>query len=292
MWHDPVAETIRLVQDSLARDELIPISTYYLGRVWGYRVPGHHVIVMSLITVPLSILVLAGWGTAAIARHWEDRPVGGLCLTQILFFLALMAAPGSPNHDGVRLWLPMFPFVALLAGRGFASMSRILRHRVPERKALLASLVLGVVFFLPPYLQTVRAAPLYLAYYNELIGGVKGAERAGMESTYWLEAVTPAFLERVGETLPVGARLAVWPNIEHYQWLQAHGMLRSDIVVTEQMPPEYLLLVARRASFRPYHKRIYENVRPELAVELDGVELVGLYAWESSGEVEPDPEGP
>lgn len=292
MWHDPVAETLRLVQDSLARDELIPIATYFMGRVWGYAVPPHHVIVMTLTTVPLSILVLAGWGTAAEIRHWEHRPAVGLCLTQILFFMALMAAPGSPNHDGVRLWLPMFPFVALLAGRGFASMIRITRQRVPRGKALLASLVIGALFFVPPYFQTVRVAPLYLAYYNEAIGGVKGAARAGMETTYWLEAVTPEFLRAVGEALPAGATLAAWPNAEHYEWLQRNGMLSEDIVVTERMPPDYLLLVARRASFQPYHWRIYENVRPELAVELDGVELVGLYAWEAHDVIEPDPEAP
>jgi hypothetical protein len=292
MWHDPVTETFRLVQDSLARDEVIPIATYYMGRVWGYQVPGHHVIVMTLITVPLSILVLVGGGTAAEARNWEERPVGGLCLTQILFFVALMAAPGSPNHDGVRLWLPMFPFVALLAGRGFGSLIRITRQRVPQGKAVLASLVLGALFLIPPYVQTVRAAPLYLAYYNELIGGVRGAARAGMETTYWLEAVTPAFLREVGKALPPGASLSAWPNVEHYKWLQRNGMLRDDIVVTERMPPDYLLLVARRATLQPYHWRLYENVRPELAVELDGVELVGLYAWQQSEVIEPDPEDP
>ena len=292
MWHDPVAETLRLVQDSLARDEVIPIATYFMGRVWGYAVPPHHVIVMTLITVPLSILVLAGWGTGADIRKWEERPVAGLCLMQILFFVSLMAAPGSPNHDGVRLWLPMFPFVALLAGRGFGSMIRIVRQRVPEGKALLASLVIGALFFIPPYVQTVQGAPQYLAYYNEAIGGVKGAARAGMETTYWLEAVTPAFLEEVGELLPAGATLSAWPNAEHYEWLQRNGMLREDIVVTERMPPDYLLLVARRASFQPYHWRIYENVRPVLAVELDGVELVGLYAWDPQEVIDPEPEGP
>lgn len=292
MWHDPVAETVRLVRDSLARDEVIPIATYYLGRVWGYRVPGHHVVVMTLITVPLSILVLAGWGGAVTARRWEDRPVGGLCLTQILFFVALLAAPGSPNHDGVRLWLPMFPFVGLLAGRGFGSTVQVLRRRVPEARVAAGTLLVGAFFFIPPYLQTARVAPLYLAYYNEVIGGARGAAKAGMETTYWLEAVTPAFLDRVGEVLPAGATLSAWPNVEHYRWLQLNGMLREDIVVTERMPPEYLLLVARRASFQPHHWRIYENVRPELAVELDGVELVGLYAWEENGKAEPNTEGP
>jgi len=292
MWHDPVAETLRLVQDSLARDEVIPIATYYLGQRWGYEVPGNQATVMTLITVPLGILVLSAWGAVVGARKWEKRPIEGLCLTQILFWIALMAARGTPNHDGVRLWLPMFPFVALLAGRGFGSMVRLAGRRVPEQRALLATLALGALFFVPPYVQTVQVAPFYLAYYNEVIGGVKGANRAGMESTYWLEAVTPAFLERVGETLPPGSRLSAWPNVAHYQWLQSNGMLSDDIVVTERMPPDYLLLVARKASFEPYHWRIYENVRPELAVELDGVELVGLYAWDPDEEVEPDPEDP
>jgi 4-amino-4-deoxy-L-arabinose transferase-like glycosyltransferase len=292
MWHDPVTETMRLVQETMARDEVIPIATYYMGQVWGYEVPGHHVIVMTLITVPLSILVLSGWGTVVIGRHWEDRPIGGLCLTQILFFVALLAAPGSPNHDGVRLWLPMFPFVALLAGRGFNSMLELVRLRVSSQNSLFASLVLGSLFFIPPYVQTVRAAPHYLAYYNEVIGGVKGAARAGMETTYWLEAVTPAFLEKVGETLPVGASLSAWPNVTHYKWLQANGLLREDIVVTEEMPADFFVLVARKAVFQPYHWRIYQNVRPELAVEVDGIELVGLYTWQEDESVEPDPEAP
>ena len=292
MWHDPIAETLRLFHDSLARDQVVPISTYYMGRAWGYEVPGHHAVVMTLITVPLSILVLSGWGTAVTARRWEERPIGGLCLTQILFFMALMAAPGSPNHDGVRLWLPMFPFVALLAGRGFGSILGVIWERLPRERAVLASLGLGGLFFLPPYVQTVRVAPLYLSYYNEVIGGVRGAARAGMETTYWLEAVTPAFLERLGETLPEGARLSAWPNVSHYRWLQLNGMLREDIQVTDRMPPDYFLLVARKSAFKPYHWRIYENVKPELAVELDGVEVVGLYAWPGNEASEPDPEGP
>jgi 4-amino-4-deoxy-L-arabinose transferase-like glycosyltransferase len=292
MWHDPVAETLLLVQDSLARDQVVPISTYYMGQQWGYRLPGHHMAVMTLITVPLSILVLLGWGTAVTARKWEERPIGGLCLVQILFFMALMASPSSPNHDGVRQWLPMFPFVALLAGRGFGSITGVVRARQPRQRAVLASLGLGGLFFLPPYVQTVRVAPLYLSYYNEAIGGVRGAARAGMETTYWLDAVTPAFIERFVEIIPEGARLSAWPNVPHLRWLQEHGMLREDIQVTDQMPPDYLLLVARKATFKPHHWRIYENVKPELAVELDGVELVGLYAWQENEAFEPDPEEP
>lgn len=292
MWHDPVRETLLLVRDSLSRSESIPISSYYLGRVWGYQVPGHQAVVMTLITVPVSILVLSGWGVLTSARRWDSQPIGGLCMTQILFWLALMAAPGSPNHDGVRLWLPMFPFVAVMAGRGLASMAEVAGRRVPEGRSVLAGLLLGGLFFIPAFAQTVRSAPTYLAYYNEVIGGTRGAARAGMEATYWLEAVSPAFLRQVEETVPPGARMSAWPNVEHYEWLQANGMLSRQIVVTARMPADYLLLVARKAAFKPYHWRIYENVRPELAVELDGVELVGLYAWQPGEANDPDPEEP
>lgn len=292
MWHDPLYEFVHLVRDSVLRDELIPINTYYLGRVWGYTVPGHHAVVMSLVTVPLALLVLAGWGGAAEARAWEDRPIAGLCFTQILFWLALMAAPGSPNHDGVRLWLPMFPFVALLAGRGFGSVTGLVLARTRGREAVLALLALGALLFLPAYLQTVRVAPLYLSYYNEVIGGPRGAARVGMEATYWLEAVTPSFLDRVNRTLPPGARLAARPNTAHYEYLQSYGMLRDDVEVTRDGPPDYLLLVARKAAFSPEDWRIYGNVRPELAVELDGVELAGLYAWSSEDAATPDREEP
>ncbi len=33
-------------------------------------------------------------------------------------------------------------------------------------------------------------------------------------------------------------------------------------------------------------------MKPELAVELDGVELVGLYEWQENEAFEPDPEEP
>jgi hypothetical protein len=69
-------------------------------------------------------------------------------------------------------------------------------------------------------------------------------------------------------------------------------MLRRDIVVTRETPADYLLLVARKAAFKPYHWRIYENVRPELAVELHGVELAGLYAWQPDRDRDSDREEP
>lgn len=86
--------------------------------------------------------------------------------------------------------------------------------------------------------------------------------------------------------------MAAYPNPVHYESLQSYGLLRDDIRITPEWPPGYLLLVARKSTFRPQDWRIYMNVRPELAVELDGVELAGLYAWTPSNLPEPEPEEP
>ncbi len=291
-WHHPLGETFRMISESLHREDLVPISTYYMGRTWGYQVPAHHALVMTLITTPLPLLVL---GTAGLARsvRWLPRePVGMLAVLQVLFFLTLMAAPSSPNHDGVRLFLPMFPFLALLAGSGFGWMVRRLDRMLPERYVLLAGLAAGSVFFLPPYVQTVRVAPLYLSYYNEAIGGLKGAAAAGMEVTYWLDALTPSFLEQVNEVVPDGSTITAFPNPEHLVFLQDYGLLKKEIRVTGGLPADYLVLSARKATFSVPQWNIYLNSRPELAVELDGVELAGLYRWAGDASSEPDPEEP
>lgn len=277
-WHEPVLYPLRLAAESLRRETDVPISTYYLGRTFLYRVPWHHPLVMTLATVPVALLALAGVGTARL-RRWRDQPLLVLCVLQIAFFWLIVALPSSPNHDGVRLFLPMFPFLALLAGSGFAWMVEGLRCRLARPWAALACLAVGALFFYPPYWQVTRARPYFLSYYGEAIGGIAGAQRAGLETSYWFDALTPAFLMRVNEILPEGAGVASYPHPLHLQHLQSYGMLRGDLEVREDGAASYLLLLARRASFTPAHRAIYENVRPLLAVEYGGVELAGLYTW-------------
>lgn len=290
-WHDPLGYPLRLAAESLGREdgtasifgrqlavESVPISTFYLGRTYLYRVPWHHPLVMTLATLPVALLGLAGIGTAR-ARRWRERPLLVLSLVQVIFFWVLMALPSSPNHDGIRLFLPMFPFVALLAGSGFARTVEALGSWLGRSRAPLAGLALGLLFFYPPYLQLTRARPYFLAYYGEAIGGVRGAQRAGLETSYWFDAITPAFLMRVNEILPEGAGVASFPHPLHLEYLQSYGMLREDLDVREDGAAPYLILLARRASFTRTHRAVYENVKPILAAEYGGVELAGLYTW-------------
>lgn len=298
-WHDPLDVIAHLIFESLRRDQTAPMTTFYFGTIYPYVVPWHQSIVMTLITVPVGImsLVLIGaidsFRSRNIRRPNDSRvALARLCLLQVGFFLSLMALPGSPNHDGVRLFLPMFPFIAVLGGLGFARLVGFVRDRVDEYGTVLGGLLLGVVFFLPAWWQTTHVSPYYLSYYNELIGGLPGAARAGMDVSYWYDAMTPEFLARVEQEVPEGAIVGTWPTWKYFEELQAMGRLSSDIRIGRELPTQYLLLLARKSTLWPPFLDVYENVQPVLAVELDGVELAGLYVWSMDPEmISPEPEG-
>lgn len=319
-WRHPLGYPLGLVAQSLARRTETPITTYFAGTRWGYAVPWYEAVCMTLITVPVAFLALAGWGSigalwprrggARSAPVMDDGPwdrevpspapdrgaadpadglrhhAGGarrgwgtLCLLEVGFFWLLLGLPSSPNHDGVRLFLPLFPFIAVLAGIGFGLALERLRSMSPSRSRVLGGLLLGGFVFLPAYLQLEAVRPYYLSYYGEAIGGARGADRRGMEATYWFDAVTPDILRALDRELPEGARVAVVPATDHFQILQGLGLLRRDIRFTTRLPAPYVLVYARKAMFTTADWKLYRHAEPALDVLYDGVELVGLYPW-------------
>lgn len=282
-WPDPIGYQGRLITESLSREAYAPISTYYAGRSFPFAVPWHHAIVMTVATVPVATLALAALALKTVIRRGDTRRLATLCVLQIGFWWGLMALPDSPNHDGVRLWLPMFPFVAVMAGIGFGILVGALKRRMDAARVsageLAVPLLLGALYFTPPLLGMLRASPYYLSYYAEAVGGASGAARSGFEATYWFDAFTASFRDEVERVLPSGARVVAYPNAEYYTQLQDLGLLRSDIRFTQEPPADYLLLLGRKAMFERGWEAVYRRTRPLMAAELDGVELIGLYAW-------------
>lgn len=276
-WPDPVGYQVRLIADSLSRDVVVPISTHYRGVSFGYVVPWDHAIVLTIVTIPVGILGLAAVGMKASISQERLRPIVVLCLVQVMFWFGLLGLPGSPNHDGVRLWLPMFPFIAVAAGLGAWSLGEAVERRCAEIPARLAKAGLLILYFAPAMLGSWRAAPAFLSYYGEFIGGLSGAERRGMEVSYWFDAVTAEFRDSLNSVLPDSARVVAHPNYAYYRQLQELGLLREDIVFTNEPPGEYLLLLSRKASFNEEWNRIYREGRPLVAIRHDDVVLVGLY---------------
>lgn len=270
LWFDPVFFMRRWLWESLHRSDYIRIATMYLGRVYDFSVPWHHVFVLTAATIPLGILSLAGMGAAAGARRAD--PLVLLCLTTVAFLWIVMLHPGAPQHDGVRMFISLFPFVGLLAGYGM----RFAWAAAGRARGLIAGLV-----FIPAAMQLALVHPYQLAYYSEIVGGIRGARALGFETTYWMDAFNSPVLDWMNRNLPEGARVWVLGEPLALKVQQGYGELRPDMrFVGTPAEADWALVQMRQGILGPDVLEHLAHARPVYQLELQGVPLVGIYPIE------------
>ena len=229
MWYHPV-ETLHAYIANKAQRMIIPV--YYLGAVYRDRTaPWHYPFVLLLATTPLPVLAAAAVG---LRRHirtlrakWKESAHEALVIWAFLFPVCLLALPGVPKYDGIRLMLPAYPFLAALAAEGaVAAWDSLGRARRSAGAALVA--VLAAWLLLP----VVALHPYQLCYYGELVGGPWGAAKLGFETTYWDDTFDARALDYLNKHVPPKGKVAfvavgdfIWP--QYYQRLL--GEARPDI---------------------------------------------------------------
>jgi hypothetical protein len=146
--------------------------------------PWYYVPVWLAISTPPVVLV--GMVLAGLFTKREWLPALFALWTIALLPIALVIIQHSTLYDGVRHLLFIYPAIVALAAAGWtAALSR----RDPlVRRITAVLLVIGLVNILT---FTVRAHPNESAYFNELVGGPKGAfSRYDMD--YWGNCVLQA----------------------------------------------------------------------------------------------------
>ncbi len=212
------------------RGALPDIQIIYFGQVYEFSLPWHNAWVLIGITVPITILgaTVIGlvWGIGQFRR--DKLP--------LYFLIHLLTLPvirmfETPAHDGVRLFLPTFFFLAAFAGWGAVwvadALARLIRVPGGLARLAVAALILGAAS-----IQLVRIHPYELSYYNELIGGPRGAWARGFELTYWYDAFNGPVLAELNRKLPEGAQIDFFNDKTEpttFQDLQTLGALRPDI---------------------------------------------------------------
>lgn len=134
---------------------------------WWYYFPVAFALKTPLPTVLLVLVGLIGKlrFTPQALRRWAPLVVFPL--------VYLASTPFSTVNIGYRHLLPVLPFLFILAGRTARSTEYAIRSTYSVlRMALLAWLALG----------TLRIAPNYLAFFNELAGGPAGGYRYLVDS--------------------------------------------------------------------------------------------------------------
>lgn len=292
LWYQTPLRILEFFYQGLSRgyrpDANFPI--FFLNRLYfTHDLPWYYPLLLTAITTPETILGLCLIGIVAMVRARPERKIMMLFLFNALFILLLGLAPGAVLHDGMRQLLSILPFIAALSAVGFFILMKGLTEWAQQKTSFqaiknLRSKLMGALlalFLFPPAVDLTLHHPFELSYYNRFVGGIRGAYERGLETTYFMEALTPEFLKFLNRELPPNAVLnGLFSNfmLEYYQ---NEGKLRRDIKITDNGNFDYAIVIIRRSvlSAMPQSQLavINERALPIASVSLAGVPLVILY---------------
>ncbi len=309
LWHDTIA---RLGEYMAFHARHWQIHVTYFGRRMA-PAPWHYPIVMTAITTPLVTLVAAAAGAVRVIRQrvgteaqgwrerWDDpgyrrRAAGALLAIALAVNLALNSLPGTPKYNGVRLFQPIFPLIAIFAGIGIAWVARAVGGRLDEaRKDMgnlprIATALVVIVALALPLRCVVDYHPWQLSYYNAAIGGLPGAVERGMEPTYWGETYLAA-ASWLSVNAPQGALVWIEPaGVEATMGIyRTLGYLRRDIrtIAGPTIPAEadYAVFQNKPTEFSEVSRRLLRTHDPKTPVTVHGVPLLFVFDLTDEGEL-------
>ena len=214
------------------------IWQWYLGEAY-MPPPWHFPFVILWAVVPLTTTILYFIGAVqAVRDRKQDEGLGVLFILSALVPLLALSIGQSMVYDNDRLFMPAFPFLAALAGIGFAWVVAAINKYVGQnqRSWLAPALSVGLVLivFLPPLVSTVSLYPHLLSYYAQSVGGLRGATKLELETTYWCETYAEA-LPYINENAEPGDIVWVQPwSHDVLVYYQRMGILRPDIKIAAE----------------------------------------------------------
>jgi hypothetical protein len=282
-WRESLPRLAHYYAISTARRGVLPdIQILYFGQIYEYSLPWHNAWVLIAITVPAGILIVAVLGL--LDTFWRiPRDRLPLYFLVHLVTLPVLRMLPTPAHDGVRLFLPTFFFLAAMAGWGLIgladALAKFFRARAVGVRTILSGLVLGSAAW-----QLIQIHPYELSYYNELIGGPRGARRAGFELTYWYDALNGPTLAALNRQFPQGATVEFASEQSNpvmvMQDLQSLGKLRGDLRLGAERYDEFpFMWLLTHDSKANAHSRLLYAMHPWFESrprQLDGLRILAV----------------
>jgi len=297
LWYDTLN---RLAYYVLMASRFKDRPQFYLGQTLPH-VPWHYPFVITLAVVPLAITIMSFLGVFRVLSRGRSGPTRGrknrlaadetgwLLLLNALTPLLFAATGLQAAYSGERHFIPAYPYVACLAGVGFGAMLNALcttwrnwrGSAAPTRLRPILGALVGLLL-LAPLISIVRIHPYELSYYSELVGGISGAARLGLETTFWCESYKDA-LPYLNQYASQGS--SVWAeNPFVLRLYQRYGALRDDLQVTggDVVSPyvaDYVLVQMRQTGFQ-YTPEVVDVMReqsPQYSLSRQGVPLLYVY---------------
>ena len=268
LWQQPLDGWLTFLKLNLSRaaNPGLNISTWFLGRMYNldHPLPWYNTIFWTAVTVPVGTLALVVGGVLTVLRKCRAEPLGILLLVHWLVLLVVRVLPGTPPHDGVRLFLPAFAFLAALAGVGCAEILDQVRRRWPDRpRARRFAIATVVLLYAGSASSLVWYAPQWLSYYNLLIGGLPGATAVGMEPTYYWDGLDRSVLDWLHEHSTAEQKVRFGAGSpENYALMRRWGVLRRQTRPDAPGEFRWYVLQHRPSGWQPADHWLLDNAQP------------------------------
>jgi 4-amino-4-deoxy-L-arabinose transferase-like glycosyltransferase len=301
-WPDPIGSIAIFLWSNLTRQNTTWIPTQFFGSLYEFSLPWYNTLVWVTLTVPALSLLLMALGVFAVfvpdsakpsttatpepahgpvgaAPPSDAKSLGWLILWNAATLLVIRAMPGAPGHDSERQLLGSFPFLACIAGLGSVRLVRWLEWRLPRGAALgtASAVVVASLATAGAGIWHYRNAPL--AYYTELIGGVRGATRLGLEPTYYWDAFDGEAIEWLNEHTAASEKVLFCNNFDGLEYLGEWGLLHPATLPRDSGAYRWFVLQNRpglyvwNAAFRS----LAERGEAAYVHQLDGVPLIWIF---------------
>lgn len=267
MWYDTAAR----IQDYIAFiREHSHQRVWFLGQLYNIEgselglVPRTYALVKTLVATPeVTVAALVAGVAGLVVRSAKLRgrflPEDLLLGLVVVGPYAAMALPTSPNYDGVRLFLPVFAPLVLLA------------TRLPWE--WMASALGRPQWLVPALISTVAVASALphwtsgLTYYNAVTraSASRGAEFP-FETIYWGESITSGVMQDIESLKPNGPirvkTLALHGNV--FDLKKELGMISGRFEFNGKPPYDFHLMQNRKGFWGNAEWWLYDNRVPLL----------------------------
>lgn len=281
------------------------IGQYYFGQFY-MPPPWHFPFVMLTAVVPTVVLIFFIVG---VIRGFRDKEKGsfiGLLALNVLLPLLALTTGKSMVYDNERLFIPAFIFVAALAAIGVEWLAKAVRDRFSLQPAVgsVAAVVLGAAVLLPQVISASGLYPHLLSYYSGTVGGLPGANKLQLETTYWCETYAESLDFINQEAQPADL---IWVDPWSHDVMvtyQRIGLLRSDVNIAIPSPTESVygsgaslvvgdfrdadfLVVQYRQTSLAYNGAAYpilislRGLTPVVQIAYRGIPLLEVYQMEN-----------
>lgn len=275
LWADPLAHFVKIL------GFYKQIGTGTPGEMTAYIYNGWNTypIIWIIYTTPIPVLVLSiiGFFTAIYIGVKKKSSFAFLVLLWFAISILRGSYPKAGIYGGVRQIMEYIPAMTILAGYGcYFSINTLNKYK----KIVIVLISLGLAFTL---YEMVKIHPNQNVYFNQLIGGLKGARDKNIP--YWGNTYGNVYLQGVNwlnENAEADARLGLpianminVPRLKlrqdidfsnaHWSGLKRQG--EYEMEMDFEWPPKYWY------SFQYYDKYL----DPVFVVEVDGVPLLKLW---------------